>query len=65
MRFKYLGCVLDKSSTNKAKCSRKVESGRRVGGAIMSLGNARGLQLECARVLHESLFVLFLCMVVR
>ena len=32
-------------------------SGRRVAGAIRSLANARGLQLECARVLHESLLM--------
>ena len=33
-------------------------SGRRVAGAIRSLVNVRSLQLECARVLHESLLVL-------
>ena len=32
-------------------------SGRRVAGAIRSLVNVKGLQLECARILHESLFV--------
>ena len=32
-------------------------SGRRVAGAIRSLVNARSLQLERARVLHESLMV--------
>ena len=32
-------------------------SGRRVAGAIRSLVNARDLQLECARVLHETLLV--------
>ena len=32
-------------------------SGRRVAGAIRSLVYARSLQLECARVLHESLLV--------
>ena len=32
-------------------------SGRRVGGTIRSLFNVRNLQLECARVLHESLLV--------
>ena len=32
-------------------------SGRRVAGAIRSLINARDLQLECAKVLHEALFV--------
>ena len=43
--FKYLGCVLDESGTDEAKCSRKVTSGRKVAGAIRSLVNARGLQL--------------------
>ena len=32
-------------------------SGRRVSSACRSLVNARGLQLECARVLHETLLV--------
>ena len=32
-------------------------SGRRVVGAIRSLINARDLQFECARLLHETLFV--------
>ena len=55
--FKYFGCVLDESSTCEADCSRKVARGRRVVGAIWSMVNARSLQLECARVLHESLLV--------
>ena len=55
--FKYLGCVLDKSGTDAAECSRKVTSGRRLVGAIRSLVNVRSLQFECARVLHESLLV--------
>ena len=38
-------------------CSRKVASGRRVTGAIRFLTNTRSLQLESARVLHESLIV--------
>ena len=46
--------VLDKSGTDGAECNRKVASGR-VAGAIRSLVNARDLQLECARVLHETL----------
>ena len=37
-----------------------MESGRRVAGAIRFLVNVRGLQLECARVLHETLLVPFL-----
>ena len=56
--FKYLGCVLDKSGTDEAECSRKVVSGRRIAGAIRSQVNARFLQLEYARCL-------FLHMVVR
>ena len=55
--FKYLECVLDESGTDEAECSRKVASGRRVAGTIRSLVNARDLQLECARVLHETLLV--------
>ena len=44
--FKYLGCVLDRTATDGAECSRKLASGRRVVGAIRSLVNARDLQLE-------------------
>ena len=49
-KFKYLGCGLDESV-----CSRNVVSGRKIAGAIRSLVNARDLQLECTRVLHETL----------
>ena len=56
--FIYLGCVLDESGTDKADCHWKMVSGRRVAGAIRYLVNARDLQLECARVLHETLPVL-------
>ena len=35
----------------------KVPSGRRVAGAIRPLDNARDLQLECARVLHQTLLM--------
>ena len=62
---KYLGCVLDELSTDEAECSSKVASRKRVAGAIRSLVNARGLQLECARFLYESLLCLFLCMALR
>ena len=55
--FKYLGSVLDKSGTDGEEFSRMVVSGRRVVGAHRSLVNARNLQLECARVLHEILLV--------
>ena len=53
--FKYLGCVLDEAGTDGAVCCRKVASGRRVAGAIRSLINARDLQIECARVLYDTL----------
>ena len=53
--FKYLGCVLDKSGTDGPEYSRKVASGRMVTVAIRFLVNARDLQLECTRVLHETL----------
>ena len=53
----YLGCVLDESGTNETECRRKVASGRRIAGEIRSLVNATGLQLECTRVLHESLLI--------
>ena len=49
--------VLDESATDEAVCSRKMASGRMVAGAIRSLVNARSLQLECARVLNDSLLV--------
>ena len=53
--YKYLVCVLYESGTYGEECSRKVASGRRVAGAIRSLVNSRRFQLDCARVLHESL----------
>ena len=59
-KFKYLGCVLDESFTDGAECCRKVASRRRVAGAITSLVNAMNLQVDCARVLHETLLVLVL-----
>ena len=34
----------------EAECRRKVASGRRMAGAIRSLVNARGLQIEWASV---------------
>ena len=39
------------------QCLRKMATGRRVADAIRSLVNARDLQLQCARILHEILFV--------
>ena len=55
--FKYLVCVLDESGTDGAECSKRVSSKRRVAGAISSLVNGRDLQLQCARALHETLFI--------
>ena len=49
--------VLDESGRVEAECRRKVVSGRKVAGAIRFLVNTRGLQLECTRVLHETLLV--------
>ena len=46
---KYLGCALDESGTDKADCCRKEVSGNKVVGAIMSLVNARDLQLQCTK----------------
>ena len=48
---------MDESWTNKAESRKKVANGRRVAGVIRSLVNGSSLQLECARVLHESLLV--------
>ena len=48
---------MEESGTDEAECRRKVVSGRRVAGAFRSLVNARGLQLEFGRVLHETLLV--------
>ena len=55
--FKYLKCVLDESGADGAECSRKAASGRRVAGAIRTLVNARDLQLESARLLHETMLM--------
>ena len=41
--------------TNRVE--RQQEGGKRVAGAFRSLVNARSLQLEFARVLHESLLM--------
>ena len=57
---KYLEYVLDESGTNGAECNRKLASRRRIAGAIRSLVNARDLQLESPRVLHETLLMLVL-----
>ena len=46
-----MGCILYKSSTYVAECSRKVAIERRLTGTIKSL------ELECARALNEKLLV--------
>ena len=56
IQIKYLG-FLDKSGRDWAECNRKVATGRREAGAIRSLVNGRDLQLQYARVLHETLLV--------
>ena len=48
---------LDESGTDRAECSRKIASRRRFEGAIRSQVNTRDLQLECIRILHETLLV--------
>ena len=48
---------MDESGTDGAECSGKVACGRKVAGASRSLPNARDLQLECARVLKETLLI--------
>ena len=51
------GCVLNESSTDYAKCCRNVKSERRDAVAIWFLVNARGLQLQCDRVLCKAMLV--------
>ena len=48
---------MDKSGTDGAECSGRVASERWVAGAIRFLVNAKDLQLECAKVLHETLLL--------
>ena len=44
---------------------RKVERGRKVVGTLRSLMNAKNLQVECAKMVHESLLFMFYSMGVR
>ena len=55
--FKYLRCVLNESGTDNGECCRKVASGRKFAFVIRSLVNVRGLQLQCARMLHKGFLV--------
>ena len=76
--FIYLECNLSESRHIAVEYCMKVANGRKVAGAIKTLVNVRGLQLQCARVLYETLLMavmllscmrncsyLFLCMVVN
>ena len=65
LEFKYLGYVLDESGTDVAERCRKMESGRKVAGAVRSLFNARGLQLDCTGCYMKCCSCLFSCMAVR
>ena len=58
--FKYSECVMEESGTDEAESSWKLGSMSRVAVAIRSLVNAKSLQFECAKDLHESLLVPFL-----
>ena len=49
--------LLDESGTDGAECSMKVARGKRVASTIRYQINAKDLQLECARVLYETLLV--------
>ena len=55
--FTYLGCVLNESGTDLAECRRMGANGRKVAGTIRSVVNARGLQLQRERMLHETLIL--------
>ena len=46
---------MDESGTDEAVSYRKVVSGMQVAGAIGPQVNVRGVHLECARVLNETL----------
>ena len=55
--FKYLGSVLNEKGNDEADCDNKVLHGRKMAGAIRSLVNVKGMSVECARILHESILV--------
>ena len=57
LEFKYLISVLDESGIHSAKCHKKVASRKKIVCATRLLVNARGLQFECARLVHEALLV--------
>jgi hypothetical protein len=55
--FKYLGYMIENKGGDDAECDRKVSNGRRVAGAITTMGNAKNLNLECLKRLHECMLV--------
>ena len=55
--FKYVEYMLVEKGTDDADCSRKVVNGRKMAGAIKSLVDAKGISLECARVLHDGMLL--------
>ena len=55
--FNNFGCVLDESGTDETECRRMGANGRKVAGTIRSVVNARGLQLQRERMLHETLIL--------
>ena len=56
-KFKYLTSGLDESDREIEECRSEVVSKRKTGGGIRFLVHVRGLQFECARMLHETLLV--------
>ena len=48
---------MNESGTNGAECHGKGASGRKVVAAMLSLVNARGLELHYVKMLHEPSFV--------
>ena len=52
--FKYFRCVLDESGTDEVEYCRKLWSGSKAVGTIRYLVNASDLQLECVRMLHNT-----------
>ena len=53
--FKYLGCVLDEIGSDDAECRKKMGNRMKIASVISSMANARGLQLDFERMLHEVL----------
>lgn len=51
---------MNNKSREKVKYENKVMIGRRNGGATKALGNEKGMSLDFARTLHESLLILTL-----